>query len=209
VESDGVLSPDGSWLLYKSIPVGAARGASRIMRIPVGGGAPELVAELSDVDEFHCSTVTGASCAVGLNESGRTSFYALDPLKGKARRIGGTDSVVPAWSLSTDGSRIAFIDDAGVHLMRVADGTVERLIAKIPGVPRDVSWSAEGQAVFVDSFVANGWRLVRAALDGRVDVLRQTDGRRLLTNITPSPDGKHLAFGQRTIDSNAWLLENF
>jgi hypothetical protein len=40
-------------------------------------------------------------------------------------------------------------------------------------------------------------------------VLRQTEGRRFVFSIVPSPDGKHLAFGERTIDSNAWILDNF
>jgi hypothetical protein len=93
--------------------------------------------------------------------------------------------------------------------MRVADGTVESLPATTQGVPRNIGWSADGRALFVASLVPTGWRLLRVGLDGRVNVLRQTEGRRFVFSIVPSPDGKHLAFGERTVDSNAWILENF
>jgi Tol biopolymer transport system component len=208
-ESDAVLSPDGSLLLYDSHPVGGAPGVERIIRVPVGGGAPELVAELSDMFYFLCPNVAESSCAVAQNDAGRTSFYALDPLKGKGRRIGSADSEIADWSLSSDGSRIAFVNAAGIQLMRVADGTVESLPATTQGVPRNIGWSADGRALFVASLAPTGWRLLRVGLDGRVNVLRQTEGRRFVFSIVPSPDGKHLAFGERTIDSNAWILDNF
>jgi hypothetical protein len=61
--------------------------------------------------------------------------------------------------------------------------------------------------LFVVSGGPTGWRLARVDLDGRVNLLRQNEGRRSLGRIVPSPDGKRLAFFERMIDSNAWIIE--
>jgi serine/threonine protein kinase len=53
------------------------------------------------------------------------------------------------------------------------------------------------------------YRATDDQLDGHVSLLRQTDGRRMISSLDPSPDGRHLAFMERTVDSNAWIMENF
>ena len=52
------LSPDGKWLLYLSREPRSTK--SRLMRLPLAGGAPEQVAEpLADAVDMHCSRAPG------------------------------------------------------------------------------------------------------------------------------------------------------
>jgi Tol biopolymer transport system component len=208
-ESNAVLSPDGSMLLYESRPIGSAPGVERLMRVPIAGGPSEIIEELKGVVYFLCPAIATASCVLAQNEDGKTSFYAVDPMKGRGRKIGGSLSVVEGWNLSADGSRIAYIDHSVIRIVTVADGATENLRAKEIGLPKDVAWSAEGDALFVASLVPTGWHLLRVDFDGHVNLLRQTEGLRTMSYLIPSPDGHYLAFSERTVDKNAWILENF
>jgi Tol biopolymer transport system component len=207
---DAILSSDGAWLIYTTWSVGFEPGVERLMRAPVSGGPPEMIAELKGFRYPLCPTVPTASCVLAQNENAKTAFYELDPLRGKGRRIGGASSEVPHWTLSPDGARIAFVDGAVVRVMQVADGVATDLHASGLGEPTDLAWSADGKALFVASrWFLSGWRMFHVDLDGRVSLLRETDGRRVLFSPVPSPDGRYLAFGERTADSNAWIMENF
>jgi Tol biopolymer transport system component len=208
-EGDAFLSPDASMLLYDARLPGSDPPIERLMRVPISGGPPEMIAELKDVIYFLCPTVPEAACVVAQRELGKTIFYALDPLKGRGRKLGEAASEVYSWGLSSDGARIAFLDQATLRSMRVSDGTVEDLHAKDLGLPSDLAWTSDGRALFVVTQRATGWRISRVGLDGHVDLLRQTDGRRWMNVLLPSPDGRYLAFGQRTTECNAWILENF
>jgi len=146
------------------------------------------------------------------------SFYALDPLKGKGRKIGEARAAQSMWSLAPDGTRIAFVAGGGpggaaenstIRMMNVADGTTEELRAAELSTPWDLTWSADGKGFFVVDTPSVGRRLVRLDLEGHVSVLHQSVPNGGLGHPIPSPDGRYLAFEEATTDSNAWVLENF
>ncbi len=51
--------------------------------------------------------------------------------------------------------------------------------------------------------------IARIELEGKISVLLNGNPNQSIDVASPSPDGHHLAFSQRTAESNAWLLENF
>ena len=50
--------------------------------------------------------------------------------------------------------------------------------------------------------------LLFVEMNGRAHVLAQTDSEQF-EDPTPSPDGRYLSFAKSTVDSNAWIIENF
>jgi Tol biopolymer transport system component len=216
------LSPDGAYLLYRSRRSPRRGTPVRVMRVPVAGGPPELVLEKTYIYGITCPQAPGASCI--LIEHGEEyrdhtlSFYALDPLKGLGRKIGEDLTMLkPSWSLSPDGTRIAFADtpdesgsseSSKIRTMNVADGRTQEM--RVDGLRHlaDLNWSADGKGLFVVDN-PSGWRVIYVDLEGHMNVLYQSESNAKLNAPLQSPDGRYLAFEAMTIESNAWLLENF
>ena len=68
-----------------------------------------------------------------------------------------------------------------------------------------LAWAADGQGFFLTAWASKGEPLLRASLDGRTWLLYK--GRYGIFDPSPSPDGRFLAFGEVTMDSNAWVIE--
>jgi hypothetical protein len=67
-----------------------------------------------------------------------------------------------------------------------------------------VAWARDGKALFVTAFASKGAPLLRVALDGDTRMLYR--GLKYVENPVASPDGRYLAFGEMTVDGNAWIL---
>ena len=218
-EQGAELSPDGAWILYwSSAQAGTSPPTSmRIMRIPVSGGSPEQILEAA-VDaptDFHCPSRGGSSCLLSRWEAGYLIFYALDPVQGRGKEVIKTKLGRPndlSWNMSADGLHVAITSSDQLHeLMRILDvqGSAERNVQ----LPRgwtiwSLSWAADGNAVFVAA-QSTDYLLARIELDGKSQVLLDRGRDHWLSFPTPSPDGRWLAFGFRTWESNAWLVQNF
>jgi len=150
------------------------------------------------------------------------SFFRLDPTNGIGPEIGRVGTSFSVWSLSLDGSRIALIGNGlrgeashkGILSMNVRDGAIEEFHIEGVSFPNDVGWSADGRSLFITDLITDarspGPRIVHPDLYDHVHVLWQT--RIVWSEFfypLPSPDGRYLAFGQRSFESNAWTLENF
>jgi Tol biopolymer transport system component len=75
-----------------------------------------------------------------------------------------------------------------------------------------MAWAADGTAFFVTSVLPDAelrFNLLYVTLDGKVKRLLRSTRRQWMINPLPSPNGKYLAFGAQTVDSNVWMLENF
>jgi Tol biopolymer transport system component len=217
-EDNAQLSPDGSYLLYMTYPLESDSALGRVMRVPVGGGPPELVLEQKDIAGFDCPSVAGEACVLVAHESGKTAFYALDPLKGKGRKIGENPTLYAIWSVSRDGTRMAFGDGemsgaagiTGIRIMRVSDGTKLDFHTEGLKFPSDAAWAADGKGLFIVDRTSVDYRLLHIDLDGHVSVLHRSPFGVARINVSyASPDGRYLAFEKLTRESNAWLLENF
>jgi Tol biopolymer transport system component len=212
-------SPDGSWLLYweyerteGEVPPSWAR----LMRQPSGGGPPETVLELPQVEiadstRLSCSNKVGNPCALSAREEGNIVFYAFDPVRGRGQPLGkillDKDSY-SRWAISPDGSQLAVIDDRHkdrIELLALSDKIWHEIHVEPGWGPfQTLTWTADGKGFFLNTWSS----LVHISKSGKVKVVLNSQ-RQYMNRPRPSPDGKYLAFGATTVDSNVWLLENF
>ena len=145
-----LLSPDGQWVLYLAWPRSTAQTKTgRLMRMPAGGGSPELILEARGFPgsaqtsshvvvpttighpAFRCPSQTGASCVLSEAGAGEVVFQSFDPLPSAAKselfRIQVKDPNLVAWDLSPDGSRVAWcardLLSASIHIRELGRGT--------------------------------------------------------------------------------------
>jgi Tol biopolymer transport system component/predicted Ser/Thr protein kinase len=221
-EQDAELSPDGAWILYWSSARGSGSGGSpvakaRLMRFPVSGGTPEQVLEspVETISNFHCPSSPASSCVWNRWEQGQLVFYALDSFQGTGKELVRTklgQAKDLSWSISPDGSQIALCSAdqlrGQIRILDIRNGT-ERIVH----LPHSLfiwslSWAADGSSLFAAA-QSTEYLLMRIELDGKSQVLFNGGRNHWLSAPCPSPDGRRLAFGVRTWEANAWLLENF
>jgi hypothetical protein len=139
-------------------------------------------------------------------------FLALDPTggPGSVLRTVPTHSI-PVWDLSSDGTRIAVCESEDslprVRILSLA-GAGDR------EVPLDarlqisaVTWNAAGDGWFVFGPSEDGWLIL--SVDAAGHCFRLVPPLLWMRGLSPSPDGRHLAFARNTVQSNAWLVEGF
>jgi len=215
------LSPDAAWVLYVSQAHGGESPltSQRLMRFPASGGLPEQVLELpmDPMMGLSCPSRSSNSCVISRGEQGQLIFYALDPLQGQGKEIiktklGQTSDLLR--SISPDGSRIVIATWAQlrnhVRILDLRTGAERNL-----QLPQDwdalaLCWAADGNAVFAYVNTLSQNLITRIGLDGETNILLdgKTSGIDPLS-LSPSPDGRHLAYFQGNTESNVWLLESF
>ena len=228
------LSPDGSWILYLAWPrtlVGALPRSGRLWRVSVAGGSSERVLDVQGYPglarlaaepmrltatghpDFRCPSLKGTACVVSEAEQKQVVFSAFDPLEGRTRELARIPLETPLtrtfWDLSPDGARIVYgkHELAGrLRLLTLAEGTTRELSVKGWNRFDSAAWSADGKALFVTSYSPAGSSLLRVTLDGEAQLLHKANW--WMERLVPSPDGRYLAFGMVTIESNAWMIEN-
>ena len=210
------LSTDGRWILYWSTlhsPVSPP--SKQLMRLPVSGGAPEKIIEVPNDDAvaFACPNSAGAMCVFSRPENGQLTFYQLDPVRGIGKQVGAFNASNAHWTISPDGSWIGVSHPQTLShqmlLMHLADST-QRILQLSPAWDiREVAWAADGRSVFAFGARAMNMFILTIDLNGHVQVVLDLGKDHWVDSPHVSPDGRHLAFGQGTWESNAWLLENF
>ncbi|MGD0630561.1 MAG: protein kinase [Terracidiphilus sp.] len=219
-QSQPELSPDGQWILYWSSPYavgGAPAAKERLMRLPVSGGSPEEVLEVG-VDPalaFHCPVRPVSACVLSRWENGQLIFYGLDPVGGQGKELARTKlgmAANPDWSVSFDGSAIAISSRdqlrEKIRVLNLRDSSERNISLPHGWLIWNVDWSADGKALFA-AVQTTGYFIARVELDGKTRVLLDQGRVHWLSYPRVSPDGRFLAFSERTYESNAWLLENF
>jgi eukaryotic-like serine/threonine-protein kinase len=209
------FSPDSAWILYWSIAESQV-ASQRLMRFPASGGSPEQVLEApSDpMVDFGCSSRPSSSCVISRGEQGQLVFYALDPIQGQGKEIirtklGQANDV--QWRISPDGSHIAIASSSQlreqIRILDLQNGTERNLSLPKGWDITTLSWAADGKALFASGFSSKAL-LARIDLDGKTHVLLEPASAWVSGPIS-SPDARHLAYFQGTVDNNYWLLENF
>ncbi len=216
--SDSVLSPDGSWRLYRAsihASSNAPSTSSRLMRRPVEPGPAEPVLLFPDSWwSYACGLERGASCILAQGEGQQVVFASLDPLRGKGLEVGRIECAdhdcLNSWNISPDGSNLALVTDNGpIKILSVRS----RRLHEITLPPRwkilqFVAWAADGKSLYATCWSPDSFDLIHVSLTGNVTPVFHNGHRLWLANLVPSPDGKYLAFEAGTSDSNVWLLEN-
>src|SRR5262245_48172572 len=85
------------------------------MRVALTGGPPQWLGDIQNIGEIRCAR-TANLCVVGDYGPKQRVFYALGPVKGKARELLRTGrSFFPeadmSWDVSPDGSSLVFTKD--------------------------------------------------------------------------------------------------
>jgi Tol biopolymer transport system component len=212
----GVLSADGSWLLYRESRHAASNtpsAPSRLMRRPAGGGSSEMVFEepAGLVWSYACPVKPDRSCILSRKEGTDLVFYQLDAVRGKGAELGRAKATDwNGWGVSPDGSRLALGTDKGrIEVLSIGDRTW-REIAVEPGWERlqTVAWTSDGRSFYATCWLPDSFALIHVTQAGKVTSLLHYGHRQFLGYPLPSPNGKYLAFQAETWDSNVWLMEN-
>jgi Tol biopolymer transport system component len=221
-------TPNGGGILYReSESISGVSGESSehswLMHKPEGGGPPEKLVKLTFKDTFLCAYKPNSSppCVLAEPTEKQIVFYALDPRRGKGIEIAEVaavsaqidgSSVWSLWSLSPDASHLAVLTLAkqgpAILIISVADGSLKTLLLDPSiGKPQSISWSADGMGFLLTCFLADSFNLVHITSIGKVHTLLRTDRKQWITSPLPSPDGKYLAFGSQSWDSNLWIIQ--
>lgn len=203
-ERGAALSPDGTWILYWTmVHSDSPPTSARLMRTRTAGGPAEQILETPFVPSLsvNCPSHASATCVFSRKEQDQLIFYALDPFRGLGKEVARIQEPVGKWSISPEGGRIAAEVKNGIRVLDLQT-RVERNLPLTWDI-NSLSWAADGKSLFI------GGPLARLDLNGKIRVLLDLGKNAWLNSALPSPDGRYLAFGQQSWDSNVWLLENF
>jgi hypothetical protein len=220
------LSPDDRWLLYF---VNNARDPVRktqvLMKVPVGGGVAERIADAGRAATLVCSKVKGGSCVIEERtlDQKEIVFTALNPLSGPGREIAriataslpnesvcGPDDVCYPWALSRDGGTIAVHGHRSNHfeVITTKTGRTGSLDVHDWSVQDLVSWSASGDGLFVSAVRGQDALIRYVGLNGETRVVLHETGT-LRTTAFASPDSQRLAVMRWRESRNVWMIDNF
>jgi hypothetical protein len=98
-------------------------------------------------------------------------------------------------------------DGAEIDILNL--GGKREKIVRVRGFSRflSIDWGPDGKSWFVGAETAAGCSLLRVFPDGTYSELVNLRGRGMRTYGIPSPDGKHLAFLDWTVNRNAWIVD--
>jgi hypothetical protein len=209
------ITPDGLWLLYTVRKQGDASAPERLMRMPISGGAPELLLDAGvGINDIGCAKRPPSTlCIVTKIFPKGMVFSAFDLATRQSRELPKFENV-DDWDFFHDGSRIALlINEHGKSRIRIvrSSGEMEHeFILERPG-SSNIYCSADGKGLYLKATPEPGVAtLYYTDLRGQSRVLWQQKGRRDgFGAISPSPDGRYLAMVGTTTTSDAWLLEDF
>jgi Tol biopolymer transport system component/predicted Ser/Thr protein kinase len=211
------VSPDGKFILAVISPLGSSVPTGRIIRVPSGGGTPQLVMEVSRFYNYACARAPSELCFVGevYDDARKVRIMAFDPLRGKPHEVLSLD-VHPGsmfnWMPSPDGSRIVFINfsplEGRIRLLSLK-GEPERDI-DVKGWTgfNSIDWAADGKSLFVSSQSPISSTLLHVDMEGHATPLWDQPGG-WQTWAVAAPNGRELAIQGMTSASNVWMIENY
>jgi DNA-binding winged helix-turn-helix (wHTH) protein/Tol biopolymer transport system component len=216
-----VLSPDGLWFIYMEVPRFHSFGLPnpvRLMKVPVSGGAAQLILTSDGYRGHACSRGPSNVCIIGeQSPDGMITLSTFD-LTGNGTYPGnkgpklltlesGTD-----WAISPDGSMLAISkpDDHQIQLGFVSLPSNTKFVVNVKGWSRIASmhWAPDGRSLFITSRSPSSCSLLQVDLQGVTHVISQQPGAFQMWAV-PSPDDRHLAVFSASMSSEVWIAENF
>jgi Tol biopolymer transport system component len=204
------MAPDRASLWFCNVQPEQGPQPCRLMRLPLDGGAPELIAAIPKLWDFRCSAA--GPCLITQNrlpDPGRI-VSELSQAKGKGREIYRDEQnrgVTP--DISPDGKWIAAVTGNKIVVRSYQSGAIVREIP-VPEVTTLLSldYAPDGKGFFTGDATSTAARELYVDLSGKATVLWRQAGAAVIWGI-PSPDGKYLALQLSTVESNVYMLEQF
>jgi serine/threonine protein kinase len=224
----GAITPDGKWYIGRIWPDGESIDHPTIpfpiLRIPLAGGTPETILQLSRHGNVSCARPPSNICVLAEPSEDRKQVIVsiMDPIKGRGPELfrSNVDRVlgaieVPPCVVSPDGTRLAIARNPESPLeIRSLHG---QIILKIPsqsvGELDWLNWSADQKGFFVTRKSQSGNELLYLDFQGKATSLRKCGGGASGVGGgcggSPSPDGRHLAVDDKNQSNNIWMMEHF
>lgn len=207
-ETRPTLTPDGKWLLFNYQQ--DKFGTRALYRVDPAGGMPSPVPGIVGVGNYRCPIRSGTCVLLSGGDNSQAVFSVLDPSQGRGRevfRLPLSYGTLGDWDLSPDGTALVLTTVARPDRLFTVS-LVNGVMAEVPfhsaAQIRSVNWTARGDGFFAATAASTGEDLSFVDVHGKATVLRTISTS---TWAVPSPDGKYLAFNDRNVDSNVWLLD--
>lgn len=210
------LSPDGTQILFLVYPRwGNIDEEIPLMRAPLAGGAPQLVAKANWISNHQCARAPARICLYSTIHGNELTFFSFDPIHGQPSQILQMKDEVPQffnWTLSPDGSTVAIAKAiAGdplprVRLVSLKDGSDRWLSVNGPAEISSIDFAADSKGIWAVSGGQKENALLYLDLQGHARTVWSPKNTFVGWAI-PSRDGKHLALDVRSVSANAWMLE--
>jgi eukaryotic-like serine/threonine-protein kinase len=219
----GATSPDGKWYIARDWPAGESVEQPSvpfpILRIPLAGGAPEIILQLSHHANVSCARPPSNTCVIAEQSEDRKQMIVsiFDAVKGRGpqlarfdfdRKLGAIE--VPTCVISPDGTRLAIArsPESSIEIYSLHGQLINKIPSQSVGKLFDLRWSADQKGFFVTRKVPAGNELLHLDFQGNVTSLRKCLRDETCSGL-PSPDGRHLAIVDRSQSNNMWMMENF
>ena len=220
-----MVSPDGKWIIALVWPVSPGQTAGPtnqpfpLVRVPIAGGAPELIFNMATPGPVSCAKAPSHLCVVAEQTSDRKQMVvrSFDPLKGRGLELARIDldrEIDPMvdnifCAISPDGTRLALTHspDGPIEIHSLRGQPTQIIRAKALDKLFDIGWAADGKALFVARHVRDGTELLHVDERGNTTRLWKSLGPKCIG--VPSPDGRHLAIYDWKRSANMWMIENF
>jgi eukaryotic-like serine/threonine-protein kinase len=220
-----LLTPDGKWAIALIWPIDGGRTPEHpstplpIVRIPIDGGIPETILQVSSPSLVSCSRPPSNICVIaeGSDDHKQMIVTRFDALTGRGPELvrfdldrdvdSFADNLICA--ISPDGTRLAITrspeSPVEIHSLR---GQLMRIIrSRIPGKRIGLTWAANQEGFFVTRRAPEGTELFHLDLQGNDNRLWRCIGWGCFAS--PSPDGRHLGILDTKQSANIWMMENF
>ena len=213
-----ISSPDGKFFLYTvytNYDEQSATPHRQVLRVPVSGGASELVLSADIYGRPGCSTAPHDLCAFSERSQDRTQivFKSFDVFNGSSRHIATFPSEVKAdyrWGLSPAADCIALVNNqqSTIDLLYLDGRPTQRITVKAYPNFDWLFWATDRKGFYVSTLADNGALLLYVDLHGKSHTIWKEKGG-LGTYGIPSPDGRHIAMKGWTLATNLWMMENY
>jgi len=225
----GAITPDGKWYIGRIWPDGESIEHPTIpfpiVRIPLAGGTPETILQLSRQGNVSCARPPSSMCVlVQRSEDDRQMIVSvLDPIKGRGSELvrfdlnrelgvlGLPEFVV----ISPDGTRLAIArgPESPLEIRSLHGQLIHKIPSQSVGELIWLNWSVDQKGFFATRKGQSGNELLYLDFQGKAASLRKcgggTDDVGGGCEGLPSPDGRHLAITDKDQSNNMWMMENF
>jgi hypothetical protein len=223
---EGATTPDGKWYIGRIWPDGESGEHPTIpfpiLRIPLAGGKPETILQLSRHGTVSCARPPSNTCVLAEQSQDRKQMIVsiLDPIKGRGSELVRLDFdrelaalEVPICFISPDGTRLAMArsPESPLEIRSLRGQLIHKIPSQSVGKWIWLNWSADQKGFFATTKLQSGNELLDLDFQGKATLLRKCAGGGLGGGCEglPSPDGRHLGIVDIDQNNNMWMMENF